>query len=191
MRRVTRLAALDLDRSMFEDERPGLVSMTLDTIDVAACPRAQLFLSKGAMLIMAVGTFYSTFGDLVMEGPCKRRLLLSMALVTAVRFTGPQEEFGTFRCVRRVAIEAGYTVAEMFTAPEVEAFTGPAFRAFVALEADGGLGGRRKSAEASHSGRSAPGFVGKQPLGLCVLSVFDQLLGCLVILDVLAGRAMT
>ena len=83
MWRVTRDAAISLNRSVLVNKRTLFVRMTLDAGRVRARREARLFELEAAVWIVAVAAFHRAFEHLVMEGQTK--LVLRFGVTTQTK----------------------------------------------------------------------------------------------------------
>jgi len=74
VRIVTRGAAFDLERRMFEDERALFVRVALEAGGIRPGRQSYLLLLEPSVRIMAITALHRAFQYLVMEGPVELRL---------------------------------------------------------------------------------------------------------------------
>ena len=82
VRRVTRDAALGLNRCMLVDERPLLVCVTLEASRVGAGRESRLFKFKPAVRVVTIAALHCTFQHLVVERQVELVLRLTVTSKT-------------------------------------------------------------------------------------------------------------
>jgi hypothetical protein len=94
VRGMTDGAAFYLDRRMFKDERPLLISVTFHAGRIRAGGQTLLFGFKSAMRVMTIAALHEAFQHLVVEGHRELSFLLGVTLKAQTRlaiFELPQD----------------------------------------------------------------------------------------------------
>jgi len=134
-------ASLDLQRSMFENERASLIAVALDARCVGTDRELRLFLLEASMRIVTIAAVHRSFKDLVMKWLAELRLCfgvtrhaklrfvrtehracsLSGFLVSHIRREGyrARTKIGRLRSVCAVAFRAAYVITPVFTSTKV------------------------------------------------------------------------
>lgn len=94
VRRMTRRAALDLQRRVFENERTLLVRVTLQTTGIGAGRETRLFEFEAAVCIMTIAALYLAFQHLVVKRPAKLRLRFAVTTDAELRLAATQHVCG-------------------------------------------------------------------------------------------------
>ena len=144
MWRMTRDAAVGLNRSMFVNERSLLVCVTLDASCIYTCRQSCLFQFKTAMWVVAIAALHRAFQHLVMEWQIELVLGFTVATEAKLRFTifqqlqiretrllrvcfgnediGRRELPSLWLRMRRMAVSTTNVVAPMLAAAKVVVF---------------------------------------------------------------------
>ena len=119
VRRVARLAPLNLNGFMLEHERPTLLRVTLEAGGVIGGRSSHLLGRNCAVRIVAVATRDQAFIYAVVKRHCKLRLLLQVAGVAEGRLRLNQQKLGFLGVVRGMAIQAAHIIVAVDGSREI------------------------------------------------------------------------
>ena len=156
VRDMTRDAALDLHRLVFENKGTRLIGMAGEANRVLSRRGAQLSGYETAVLIVTVGAFHQAFIDAMVKRLAELRPHVLMAPIAKPRLAIDQQKLRLLCVMRGMTVSARHVIAAMRGAQEIAVF----FAVLVAGQAARGNLFRRRALEDEYLGLIAsPGHM--------------------------------